>query len=348
MDSNRESKTLGVTRQGATMLVGVLFLAFSPWAALPAAAQSAPPPDPATAVIAPLASRSLLLDAAAIDGRLVAVGERGHILVSDDGVSWNQSQVPTIATLTAVHFHDRDLGWAVGHDAVILRSRDGGATWQLLFQDPDQERPFLDVWFTDADHGFAIGAYGLFAETRDGGETWEERTISDSDYHLHHLSRSDTGKLYIAAEAGTIYRSDDGGETWLELASPYQGSFFVTLPLDGDALLLAGLRGHLFRSDDAGESWQAIETGTEAMLTDAIRLRDGSPLVVGLEGMMLTSTDGGRSVSMHPRRDRFGISSVVEIDGERLLVVGSRGLATQLVDELTAGGPGGPEGTGVR
>lgn len=348
MDSNRESKTLGVTRRGAAMLVGVLFLALSPWTALPAAAQSAPPPDPATAIIAPLASRSLLLDAAAIDGRLVAVGERGHILVSDDGTSWNQSQVPTIATLTAVHFHDRDLGWAVGHDAVILRSRDGGATWQLLFQDPDQERPFLDVWFTDADHGFAIGAYGLFAETRDGGETWEERTISDLDYHLHHLSRSDTGKLYIAAEAGTIYRSDDGGETWLELASPYQGSFFVTLPLDGDALLLAGLRGHLFRSDDAGESWQAIETGTEAMLTDAIRLRDGSPLVVGLEGMMLTSTDGGRSVSMHPRRDRFGISSVVEIDGERLLVVGSRGLATQPVDELTAGGPGGPEGTGVR
>jgi photosystem II stability/assembly factor-like uncharacterized protein len=350
MELARNIRVLFMTRrQGTTVLAAVLWLALSPWPASPAAAQSQPPPDPATAVIAPLASRSLLLDAASIDGRLVVVGERGHVLVSDDGgASWNQAQVPTIATLTAVHFHDRNLGWAVGHDAVILRSRDGGATWQLLFQDPEQERPFLDVWFADAEHGFAVGAYGLFAETSDGGETWEERTISDSDYHLHHISRSDTGKLYIAAEAGTVYRSDDGGDTWLELASPYKGSFFSTLPLDGDALLLAGLRGHLFRSDDAGESWQAIETGTEAMLTDAIRLRDGSPLVVGLEGMMLTSTDGGRSVSMHPRRDRFGISSVVEIDGERLLVVGSRGLATQPVDELTAGGPGGPEGTGVR
>jgi len=348
MDSNRESKTLGVTRLDATMLVGVLCLALSPWTALPAAAQSAPPPDPATAVIAPLASRSLLLDAASMDGRLIAVGERGHILVSDDGASWSQSQVPTIATLTAVHFHDRNLGWAVGHDAVILRSRDGGATWQLLYQDPDQERPFLDVWFADADHGFAIGAYGFFLATTDGGETWEERTISDLDYHLHHVSRSSTGRLYLAAEAGTIYRSDDGGETWLELASPYEGSFFATLPLDGDALLLAGLRGHLFRSDDAGESWQAIETGTEAMLTDAIRLGDGSPLVVGLEGVMLTSSDGGRSFAAHPRRDRFGISSVVAVDGERLLVVGSRGLAVQPINELTGGGPGGPEGRGVR
>jgi photosystem II stability/assembly factor-like uncharacterized protein len=349
MDSNRESATLGVTRrQGATMLVGVLCLALSPWTALTVSAQSEPPPDPAAAVIAPLASRSLLLDAASIDGRLVVVGERGHILVSDDGASWSQAQVPTIATLTAVHFHDRNLGWAVGHDEVILRSRDGGATWQLLYQDPDQERPFLDVWFADADHGFAIGAYGLFAETRDGGESWEERTISDLDYHLHHLSRSDTGKLYVAAEAGTIYRSDDGGETWIELPSPYKGSFFATLPLDGDALLLAGLRGHLFRSDDAGASWQAIETGTEAMLTDAIRLRDGSPLVVGLEGMVLASDDGGRSFAAHPRRDRFGISSVVAIDGERLLVVGSRGLALQPISELTADATGSSEGRGVR
>jgi photosystem II stability/assembly factor-like uncharacterized protein len=336
-------------RQGAAVLAGVLWLAISPWSASPAAAQAEPPSDPKTAVIAPLASRSLLLDAAAVDGRLVVVGERGHVLVSEDGgASWKQAEVPTIATLTAVFFHDRNLGWAVGHDAVILRTRDGGATWQLLYQDPGQERPFLDVWFADADHGFAIGAYGIFSATSDGGETWEERTVSDWDYHLHHLARSDTGKLYIAAEAGTFYRSDDGGKTWLELASPYKGSFFATLPLDGDALLLAGLRGHLFRSDDAGESWQAIDTGTEAMLTDAIRLPDGSPVVVGLEGMMLISPDGGRSFAAHPRRDRFGTSSVVAIDGERLLVVGSRGLATQPIDELTGGGPGGPEGTGVR
>jgi photosystem II stability/assembly factor-like uncharacterized protein len=84
------------------------------------------------------------------------------------------------------------------------------------------------------------------------------------------------------------------------------------------------------------------------MLTDAIRLRDGSPLVVGLEGMVLVSDDGGRSFAAHPRRDRFGISSVVAIDGERLLVVGSRGLALQPINELSGGEPGGSEGRGVR
>ncbi|NIN72690.1 MAG: sialidase, partial [Gemmatimonadetes bacterium] len=49
---------------------------------------------------------------------------------------------------------------------------------------------------------------------------------------------------------------------WTTLPSPYEGSFFGTLPLEGDSLLLFGLRGHLFRSDDAGESWEEIPTGT--------------------------------------------------------------------------------------
>jgi photosystem II stability/assembly factor-like uncharacterized protein len=165
---------------------------------------------------------------------------------------------------------------------VILRTRDGGATWRFSTRIRTRA-PLPRCLVRRCRPRLRDQRLRAFRETRDG-ETWEERTISDSDYHLHHLSRSNTGKLYIAAEAGTIYRSDDGGENWLELASPYEGSFFVTLPLDGDALLLAGLRGHLFRSDNAGESWQAIETGTVAMLTDAIRLRDGGPLVVGLEG----------------------------------------------------------------
>jgi photosystem II stability/assembly factor-like uncharacterized protein len=304
-----------------------------------AAAQAEPPPEPELAIKAPLAQRSLLLDAASIEGRLVAVGERGHILLSDDGgASWSQADVPTTATLTGVFFHDGELGWAVGHDAVILRTGDGGETWQLLHHAPEEERPFLDVWFKNAEEGFAIGAYGFFYATTDGGDSWTSRVISDFDAHLHHLSRSESGRLYIAAEMGMVYRSDDGGESWIELPSPYRGSFFATLPLDGDAVLLAGLRGHLFRSDDAGESWQEIETGTVAMLSDGLVLTDGRPLIAGLEGAILVSEDGGRSFGFHPMADRRGISSVVPAGEDALLLVGNLGVKTVSVSELTAAG----------
>ena len=78
---------------------------------------------PEPAVRAPLAGESLLLDAVAIDGYFVVVGDRGHILTStDNGDTWQQSDSPSRAPLTGVYFHDRDLGWAVGHDSVILRT----------------------------------------------------------------------------------------------------------------------------------------------------------------------------------------------------------------------------------
>ena len=296
--------------------------------------------EPASAVEAPLAAESLLLDGAAVGSRLVVVGERGHILVStDDGTSWTQAQVPTRALLTAVHMHDEHIGWAVGHDAVILRTKDGGETWTLVHQAPEEELPLLDVWFRDERTGFAVGAYGYFLATEDGGETWTPRTISEDDFHLNALvpvadrtaespesRRPPSQRLYIAAEAGVAYRSDDGGATWRELPSPYAGSWFGGLALDENRVLLAGLRGHLFRSDDGGESWTEVATDTQATLTRAIRLPSGSIVVTGLEGNVLTSEDAGLGVSSRRLPSRQGISAALPLSDGGVLLTGEFGV----------------------
>lgn len=303
----------------------------------------------------PLAEKSLLLDGAAAGDLLVAVGERGHILQSRDrGATWRQADsVPTRAMLTSVFLHDNRLGWAVGHDATILRTRDGGANWELVYSAPEEQLPLLDIWFKDADNGLAIGAYGYFLTTTDGGDNWtfveiaaattEEDLEADpfaydegGDYHLNHIARSEAGPLYIAAEAGTAYRSDDGGRTWTTLASPYEGSFFSSLPLDNDSLLLFGLRGHLFRSEDAGESWQRIDSGTQAMLTDGIRLDDGTVVITGLEGTLLVSRDGGRTFSVKAQADRQGYSSVLPLPDGGLILFGEFGVTILPASALEA------------
>jgi photosystem II stability/assembly factor-like uncharacterized protein len=292
------------------------------------------------AIIAPLATRSLLLDGAAAEGLIVVVGERGHILVSrDQGRTWEQRPAPTRANLTAVHLHDANLGWAVGHDAVILRTRNGGESWERIHHAPEEERPFLDVWFSDDRHGLAIGAYGFLLVTEDGGNTWVSREIGGAsdeseddfygggfDYHLNHLARASTSRLFIAAEAGTIYRSDDGGESWRTLPSPYEGSFFGSLPLDGESMLLFGLRGHLFRSDNAGETWTRVETFTNAMLTDGILLQDGTVVLAGLSGTLLVSRDGGGTFTLQQRQDRLGVSSLLQTDDGNLILIGEGGV----------------------
>jgi len=287
-------------------------------------------------VMAPLASKSLMLDAVALDDRLVAVGERGHILMSEDGgASWRQVEVPTRTMLTAVSFIDSQVGIAVGHDSVILRTTDGGDTWEIVYSAPEEEAPLFDVWFADADNGIAIGAYGSHYLTTDGGMTWNFEPLGDTDWHLHEVARAENGKRYIAAEAGYVYRSDDDGETWVELSSPYEGSYFGVLPLQDDVVLLFGLRGHLFRSEDAGENWEEIPTETVALLTNGIRLSDGTVVVVGLGGTVLISADGGRTFSFHQQAGRRGISAVVETTDGSVLMVGEFGVRTAAVTDLT-------------
>jgi len=293
---------------------------------------------PEAAVMARLASRTLTLDAFAVDGAYVAVGERGHILISTDGgETWQQQQVPTRTMLTGVFFHDRNLGWVVGHDSAILRTTDGGVTWELVSWAPDDENPFFDVWFSDENNGVVIGAYGGYYETTDGGETWSSRWISEDDWHLHKIARSENGRLYIAGEAGSIYRSDDDGENWVTLPTLYQGSYFGVLPLEGDSVLTFGLRGHLFRSDDAGENWEELETGTVAMLTDGQQLASGTVVITGLGGTVLTSSDGGHTFALHQQANRRGISAAVETGDGALLLVGEFGVKTAALSELTAG-----------
>lgn len=281
---------------------------------------------PESSIIAPLAPKSLLLDAARAGNTFVAVGERGHVVLSSDGGNtWRQAQIPTRALLTAVTFADAKNGWAVGHDSVILHTGDGGSTWTLQRSAPEEETPYLDVWFADAKRGFAIGAYGACSKTDDGGATWVDHPVSDEDFHLNQIARSSNGKLYIAAEAGNVFRSDDDGETWTPLTLPYDGSFFGVLPLEGDTVLVFGLRGHLLRSEDAGATWRAIETGTLSMLNGGTQLADGRIVIGGLGGVLLVSSDGGRTFQLKQQSTRAGIQTVVAA-GNTLLLAGEAGV----------------------
>jgi photosystem II stability/assembly factor-like uncharacterized protein len=300
---------------------------------------------------AKLAAQSMLLDGVSKQGVMVVVGERGHVLISSNGENWKQVIVPTRATLTGVYFHDKQNGWAVGHDAVILLTTDGGKHWQKAYYDPEGETPLLDVWFKDEKHGLAIGAYGLYLVSDDGGVSWnvseininidksvtrsveEDNNAEDDDdfldsydLHLNSIALSDNGKLYIAAEAGKIYRSDDSGVSWVALTSPYIGSFFGVLPLAGDTVLVFGLRGHLFRSEDAGVSWREIKTPTQEMLTNGIIKANGEIYITGLGGTILKSTDDGQSFSLVEQGHRDGFTAIIQSTDEKLFTVGEKGV----------------------
>jgi photosystem II stability/assembly factor-like uncharacterized protein len=278
--------------------------------------------------LAELADQSLLLDITHAGNRLVAVGERGHVLLSDDkGASWRQVSVPTRSQLTAVTFADDQNGWAVGHDAIILHTRDGGEHWSLQHRDEQYDDPLLDVWFKNQDHGFAVGAYGMFLSTNNGGESWDRRQISEDDFHLNAIAALPDGELLMAAEQGHIYHSEDDGYNWSELPSPYGGSWFGIAATGEDDLIVFGLRGHLFRSSDRGRHWCEVETGTEASLMAAARLSDDTLILVGLGGTVLTSRDNARTFTVRTRKDRKSLTGILAVNNDELILSGAAGIS---------------------
>jgi photosystem II stability/assembly factor-like uncharacterized protein len=302
----------------------------------PALAAAAPASDAVYAIESAKAIKSLMLDVVHAGKRLVAVGDRGHILYSDDqGATWVQAKVPTRALLTSVFFVDDKHGWAVGHDAQILASEDGGATWTKQFEDLKREAPLLDVWFKDANSGFAVGAYGALLETTDGGKHWEDasdRLDNEDQFHLNAIASVKDAGLFIVGEQGSMFRSADWGQTWEKLEGPYQGSLFGVIgTAQANTLLAYGLRGNLYRSTDFGSTWEQVELkaargALEFGLSGATLLDDGSIVIVGNGGSVIRSNDNGETFSVFNRPDRISVSAVTAAGNGNLILAGQGGV----------------------
>lgn len=319
-------------------LIGRAALAMLAPAAFSGATPVADPLD-RPALLSRRANAVLLLDIARAGRRLVAVGERGTVLLSDDdGRSWRQArQVPVAVSLTRVAFPLAMSGWAVGHAGVVLASDDGGETWRrrldgrgaaaiafeaardalerrdsvanrralreaarLVADGPD--KPFLDLRFTTARRGFVVGAHGIMFRTEDGGATWQPwmaRLHNPKGYHLNAIAAVE-GVLYIVGEHGLVLRSMDGGEHFSPLKLPYEGSFF-TVAADGRKVVLGGLRGNAFASEDQGRAWKRIDVAVPASLAHVAPLSGGGLLFVNQAGQALRGgADGLRLLRMPP------------------------------------------------
>jgi len=278
-----------------------------------------------------LAAKKLLLDVTRANGRIVAVGEFGHVVFSDDdGATWTQaSSVQTQVTLTSVSFPSNDVGFAVGHDAVIVKTVDGGDNWTLIYEDFDAETPLLSVFFDTPTHGMAMGAFGYLIETNDGGDTWEQRPIiadEEDDFHLNDSFRANDGGLWIAAEFGTVYYSADSGVTFSRIQTPYEGSFWGGIGLSDGSNLIYGMRGNVYRTVDNGVTWEKVETGVTKSFGGSVELANGTVVLAGLNGAIAYSTDTGKTFQTVSRADREGYNAVIGVAGGQIAIFGQSGV----------------------
>lgn len=298
-------------------------------------------PAPAlTSELRPLVlKQGLFLDFAEAANRAVAVGERGHIAVSESRSDWRQIEgVPTRATLTGVAAV-ADRVWAVGHDGIILFSADGGLTWTIQREDrwkplpeddleaefdPTQGAPLLDVIALDANHVIAVGAYSLMLVTRDGGQTWSQVDPNAQPAAAALDSAADPAPADEAAEGEEAdWLLDEDSLMLDEEEDPHLNGIARTP--DG-ALMVVAERGAGFRSLDGGASWQRLSLPYEGSMFGVLALGERHVLAYGLRGNVQESTDLGDTWTQLDTGTELSLQGGAVLADGSVLLVGSNGI----------------------
>lgn len=255
------------------------------------------------------AGRALMLGVARAGNDIVAVGERGIILYSPNGgVTWTQAQVPVSVTLTAVHFPTPTHGFAVGHDGVILASRDAGRKWELQF---DGNRA----------NALVLGsAERRLAHARDlRDEAGIKEAELDLDDAMAAVKAGASRPLlsvwfrferegFAVGSYGQIFRTLDAGKSWdyvSGLPNPDKLHYNAITATPGGTLVIAGEGGRVYRSTNKGLAWTRMDTGYKGHLYGVLGVPSGSRggetlLAFGFGGHVFRLDDDGRAWESRP------------------------------------------------
>lgn len=306
----------------------------------------------------------VLLETVTLAGpRLVAGGEHGVIIVSDDdGANWRQVNTPVDVTINQIRFADARTGWAVGEFGVVLKTQDGGLTWSkqldgvqaaqlmlssaqqiaaanptdpiaakrvrhaTLFVNDGPDKPFFLEQIFDAQHVRIYGAYGMVFETLDGGAHWADwsSNVGDPGYlHLYGLVEQ-LGTILIAGEQGVLLSGPENGPIKPMSASPYQGSFFGVLRSPLEGLVAYGLQGSVFESKDFGATWTQAGNPSQSTINCATLTTDGQVLIGDWDGNV--SLVNGTKVVSTGTNAGFPIADMLEAPDQSLILVGISGV----------------------
>ena len=299
------------------------------------------------AIPSPDAPRALLLDVARAGDRLVAVGEQGHIIWSDDsGASWTHAEVPVSLMLTAAVFPTAERGWAVGHEAIVLTSGDGGSTWSVALA--SETIAALQVDAAREAIAAAEAALEVAAEEdrEDAQYALEDAEIALEDAEL----ATEEGIVYPALDVwfetaergyvlgayGLLLATADGGATWKlhsrRLDNPDGYHLYGIARSTSGALLIAGEAGGLHRSRDDGATWERLEQPYAGSFFGILATNDGSLLIFGLRGNIFRSEDDGDTwAPIDAPGDSTLFGGRVLSDG-RIVLVGAAGTVLESRD----------------
>jgi photosystem II stability/assembly factor-like uncharacterized protein len=173
---------------------------------------------------------------------------KGTIMLVDSSMS--VTRVDTLGfQLNAVCYSEKQVVHTVGY-GIILRSNDGGLTWQESETTGDH---FTAISFPNANVGYIAGANGTILKSTDAGLSWKKIrngdaiTVSDKAFRDIYFLDEDYG--YIIGEGGLCWRTEDGGDNWIIIDGFPDIDFNAISIIDGFGFIV-GDEGRIIRFEE--------------------------------------------------------------------------------------------------
>jgi photosystem II stability/assembly factor-like uncharacterized protein len=239
------------------------------------------------------------------DAVIIRTGANGFLSSADFGKSWsNLTPLPT-TTLNSIHAVNDNVIYAAGQDGLIMKTVDGGKSWQSFYQRANMVSPNINgIFFVNENVGYTASSYSLAAKTVDGGATWTvvRKDSTSATHTIQAVHFVDENRGCFVGRDGTkidlTYQTTDGGAT-LTLqknlcATALRGVAFY------DALkgISVGEKLKAMYTTDGGTTWTAstfngVPTASAAANLREVTFVNATTAVAVGDKIVLRSTDGG-------------------------------------------------------
>lgn len=263
---------------------------------------------------------------------------------------WTLYQTGVPYSLFAVDFKDANTGLAVGQGGTIIRTIDGGQSWNLVYQ-------HLTIWLNDVKWqgagnptwAWAVGLNGVILKSTNDGANW---TVSkDSTDVLHTLRGLETwgvDNVLAVGYAGAMFQTNNGGGAWTQRTdipwTMHSIAFSPNFAVDGRAII-SGTDGLIWRSTNFGANWVSKPSGRFDYLNDVVFITPDVAMICGNNGTILRSTNWGNTWSVnlqfltseHLRSiDMFtdGINTKITTCGDHGKIMTSNDMGFTFIDQL--------------
>ncbi len=210
---------------------------------------------------------------------------------------WNWlNPTPQGNTLKDIVYFDGNI-FAVGNSGTLLRSEDGGITWNVLTINTVGN---INKVIFNEQIGYLCTSKGEVFKSNDKGFSWSNIVYNNPDFNIISISFNSANEGYIIGEdnnslTGLIYKTSDGGINWIKILDNPNYLAFYDITFVENSIICVGTLGTILKSTDGGISWNVKPTNNFNSLKSVYFINSQLGFICGLSGTLLKTTDSGES-----------------------------------------------------